>query len=362
MSKLQDILKSQWSPSLVIDVAKYQPTASDVHIDQPLTNISIAYLQDQTEFVVDMIFPLLPVAKQSDKYFTIDKGNFFRSMMKKRAPMTVAGRIGYTVSSDSYFCDRWSVGHPIPDQVRRNADTAMNLDRQGTELLAQQGLLLRENQWITDFFTTGVWGTDVTGSDSPASSSEVLKWSNDGSDPIEQMEVARIAIKQSTGYMPNTLVISQVVWSWLKNHPAILDRISQSGQSNNAPRMVMKQTVAQLFEVDRLLVLGAIVNSAIEGATDSIAFMAGNHAWLGYVAPTPGLMTPSAGYTFTWTGEPGQEGSPIGQRIKRYREEDIECDILEIDVQMDQKQIASDLGYFFSGITDALGSSTTTQT
>ena len=41
------------------------PTASDVHVNRPLTNISIAYTQDASTFVADKVFPNIPVAKQS---------------------------------------------------------------------------------------------------------------------------------------------------------------------------------------------------------------------------------------------------------------------------------------------------------
>ena len=51
-------------------IRKAQPNASDVHIDSPLTNISIAYMQDQKEYIADKIFPVVPVDKQGDKYFT----------------------------------------------------------------------------------------------------------------------------------------------------------------------------------------------------------------------------------------------------------------------------------------------------
>ena len=39
----------------------------DVHIDGPLSNISTAYMQEQTDFVAGRVFPVVPVEKQSDK-------------------------------------------------------------------------------------------------------------------------------------------------------------------------------------------------------------------------------------------------------------------------------------------------------
>ena len=44
-----------------------QPTPQDVHIDAALSNISIAY--KPVGMVADMVFPSVPVDKQSDYYY-----------------------------------------------------------------------------------------------------------------------------------------------------------------------------------------------------------------------------------------------------------------------------------------------------
>ena len=44
-----------------------QPTPSDVHIDRPLTNISIAFLQAQDRFIGTRVFPVVPVEKQGTR-------------------------------------------------------------------------------------------------------------------------------------------------------------------------------------------------------------------------------------------------------------------------------------------------------
>ena len=63
-----------------------QPTPSDVHVDAILTNISVAYIQDQNYFIANKVFPSIPVEKQSDKYFKYTKGDWFRDEAAVRAP------------------------------------------------------------------------------------------------------------------------------------------------------------------------------------------------------------------------------------------------------------------------------------
>jgi hypothetical protein len=69
-------------------------------------------------------------------------------------------------------------------------------------------------------------------------------------------------------------------------------------------------------------------------------------ALLCYSAPSPGLMVPTAGYTFSWTGLIGAGNQ--GNRIKRFRMDPLNSDRVEIDCAFDQKLVAADLGCFFN--------------
>ncbi|MCK4517851.1 hypothetical protein KAT92_03685, partial [Candidatus Babeliales bacterium] len=79
-----------------------QPTLSDVHVDRPLTNISIAFIQKQTNFIAEQIFPAIPVPKKSDIYYVYDRDAWFRDDMEKRAPSTESAGSGYTLSTEGY--------------------------------------------------------------------------------------------------------------------------------------------------------------------------------------------------------------------------------------------------------------------
>jgi hypothetical protein len=62
-----------------------QPTSRMVHIDQPLTQLSVAYRQSRDVFVAERVFPNVNVDKQSNKYFTFDKQAFFRDSAQRRS-------------------------------------------------------------------------------------------------------------------------------------------------------------------------------------------------------------------------------------------------------------------------------------
>lgn len=313
-----------------------QPTSSMTHIDGPLTNISVAYLQAQSHFIADQVFPMIPVAKQSDKYFVFDRTTFMRDSMQKRAGGEESAGGGYTLSSDSYYCDVFGLHKDISDFDRANTDSPLNQDRNAVQYITQQALIRKEKQWQSSFFTTGVWGTDNT---------SATDWDDyASSDPLGDIETAKRAILVATGQEANTLVLGYDVFVKAKNHPDIVDRIKYTSS-----RVVTEDVLASLFGVQRVLVPRAVVDSVSEGKTPAPALIHGKHALLLHVAQAPGLEVPSAGYTFTWAGlAPGYNGQ--GLVMNKFRMQHLMSDRIEGHLAFAQKVVGSQLGYFFQNV------------
>lgn len=323
-----------------------QPSRSDVHVDGPLTNVSLAYIQQAAAFIADRAFPRLPVAKQSDLYFRYDRGYFNRAEMAKRAPGVESAGANYKLDTDSYAAEVWALHHDIADQIRANADSPISLDRDATELLTLQGLLRKEKEWADAHFVTGVWTNQiigVTGAGTPGTSFQF--WDEAASLPVEDVRRGITAVHKTTGFRPNRMVLGREVYDALLDHPDIVGRLDRGQTVGTA--MVLRQNLAELFELDEILVMDAIENTANEGAANVHAFIGGKNALLVYTPPSPGLMIPSAGYTFTWNGLLG--GGSLGTRISRFRVDLLKSDRIEIEMAFDQKQVAADLGFMLLG-------------
>lgn len=327
-----------------------QPTSSQVHYNAPMTSFSVAILQSSTAFVTHRIFPMLPVDKQSDIYYRFPRGAFLRAQMQRRAPGAPFHRAGYAIeTAGPYYCDNWGLEDVIPDEQRANQDLALNADQDSTAFLTHQGLLRREQSWVDDYFVTSVWTNERAGVASSPSGSQFLRWDDSGSDPIKNVKDARTTMKEGTGFKPNVLVLQEKVWDSISEHPDLIDRVKFSGGVGNAtPAKISVQAAAALFEVDRIEILGAIQNTAKEGESDSISFIAGKHAGLFYVPEQVGLRTPVPGLTFTWRGLLGND--PMGISISSYREDKIKSDVNRIEMAFDQHLVAPDLGFFFKDV------------
>jgi hypothetical protein len=310
-----------------------QPTSTQVHVDRVLTNISIAYAQNQNNFIATKVFPIVPVEHQSDVYYTFTKNDWFRDEAKPRADGDQSAGGGFGLSTEQYLAEVNAYHSDVGPQARANQDDGLNLDRAAAEFVTRKLLLRQEIQWASDVFATGIWGTDATPS---------TLWSSDSSDPISDIETGKETILTNTGFEPNTLVLGYQVFRRLRNHPDLIDRVKYTGVGRQLNEMML----AQLFDVERVMVAKAIKTTNLEGETAGYALVHGKHAWLGYVAPSPNLLTPSAGYTFSWDSMGG-----IGDALSITREEiPLTRGAVRVEAQSawDNKIVAADLGYFFN--------------
>jgi hypothetical protein len=322
------------------------PTRQQIHIDRALTNISVAYMQDASNFIADKVFPIVPVQKQSDLYFIYKREDFLRDEAEERANGTESAGGDYNVDqSEPYFCRVVAFHKDVTEQDRVNADEPLNPDQDATEFVSGKLLIRREVQWAEKFFVTGKWGTEIVGKASNPSTGETLQWDQSTSDPVKTVKNAATTMQENTGFRPNTLVLSPYVKDALLEHPDIIDRIKYTQKG-----IASIDLLAELFEVKNVHIAQAIYNKAQKGATEDTEFIMGKHALLCYSEPKPGLKKPSAGYTFAWKGLKG--AGAFGNRVVRIPMPWLGMDTERIEGEMayDMKQVAADLGTFFKDI------------
>ena len=314
------------------------PTASQVHIDRALTNISVAFAQEQG-FVGRQVFPVVPVAKQSDKYFIYDRADWLRSEAKVRAPATESAGGGYDITTGNYYCDIIAFHKDVDDKIAANSDDPLSPRADAARYATRKLTIKAEEDWQSAFFTAGVWGTDRAGVASGPTGTQFLRFDESGSDPIGEITGSGVDVEAATGYMPNFIVAQRNVTNAIKNNSDVLDRIKYTQTA-----VVTEQLLAAVLDVDAYFTASAVVNSANEGATESTDFIMGPDLLLGYRAPSPSLLTPTAGYTFVWEG---LLGSSQGIVTSTFRMEHLKADRVEVEGAWDQKLVNADVAVFF---------------
>jgi hypothetical protein len=310
--------------------ARKYATGRQLHIDRPLSKISIGFVP--TDFIADQIYPVVPVVERSDKYYIFDRGDWFRVPNTLRATKEKPKRVEFAVSSESYYANNYALAEEIAWEDRANADAALSLDMSTTEHLT--GLLMTdwEKRLASQLTSTSNLGSSTTLSGTD-------QWSDFvNSDPVGDVTAGMQAIQGSTGKKANLAVMGQEVWNKLKDHPDILDRIKHTQRGIATPDIV-----AQVFQVDKLLIGAAIENTGTEGLADSMSYIWGKNVLLAHTPASAGLRTASLGYAFRW--KPAGFGD---MTVIRNRDEERRVDILSVEYFQDEKITASELGYLIA--------------
>lgn len=339
-----------------------QPTAGDVHVNVPLTNISVAYMQSANDFIADRVFSNIPVQKQSDRYFTYDKRYWKKTEAQRRAPGAPSAGSGFQINSTpTYFADVWAVHKDVADQVRSNTDRPLDADRDATNWVTQQMLLAKEKEFAATFVKTGVWAVD-TDLDSTGT-----KWDANGGDPISDVAQLSVDFLRATGFRPSAAIMTPSVEQVLKNNTLVLDRIKYTQRG-----IVTNDLLASLFDLNNLYTMQATeftgdepnpggydpsVTATVQTVNAAMDFVGAMDTANGkgfflllYVPPAPSILTPAAGYTFSWTGYMG--ASALGGRIKRFRMEENASDRIEMEMAFDMKVVCADMGSLLYNIHD----------
>ena len=321
------------------------PGTDDVHRDVLLTNMSVGYRN--AFYIARRLFPEVLVNAQSDIVPKYDKSHWFRLQAKTLSEREPPPVTGYSIDmTDTYYCKEWGIGHFISDRRRANTDVPFNADRDGSMWLADKMDLAFENDFVTNYWKTGVWDTDLTGG------SSFTKWSTLAtSTPIVDIRTGKRTIRRAlAGFEPNVMAFGDLTFDVLVDHPDFLDRIKY-GSDSNSPAMVTKSLIAQVCGLERVEVGLSMYTTDIEGTAEaSVTYtpMWDDDALMLYVPARPSLFNPAAGYKFAWRTV---YGTP---RYVRKRRDPISAkgDLLELFEFWDSKQIAGEAGVFYSDCVD----------
>lgn len=295
----------------------YSPSGSgDVHVDQVLTQISIGW--PNNGLVGERLFPAVTVRKQSDKYYTFGREGWLPED-DVRAPGAVAREVlGATVSTDTYFCVEHSLQIPVTDEERKNADSPLSPDRDGTEIITSKLMLGRERVIQTMVTTTANYASGNT-----VTLSGTDQWDDyANSDPIGDLRLGKRTVHSKIFLEPNTLLIPYTTMSILEDHPDFLERIKYSERAIFSPELL-----AAILGFGSVIVPGAGINTAPLGQAESLAYLWGNDVVMAYVPSRPGLKIPAFGYEFVLEG----------QVVDRWRENPRKSDIIRVSRCYDHK-------------------------
>lgn len=294
------------------------PFVNQIHVDKPLSNISIKYRNEN--FIAMEVFPEIQVKKDSDKYYIYDRD--FRLPETARANKGEARIHSYQLSTASYVLEEHSLKDFISDRDADNYDLG-NMRADVVEELTDK-ILLRLEKSVADLFTSTSWSLNV-------SLSAAQQWSLDTttSNPIPLMDTAATSVLENSGVFPNYGIVPWKSMIAAKNHSSVIERIKYTSID------ISEKMLAGLFGLEKMLVPKAVVDSAAEGVSASIGAVWGDNVFVGYKPARPSIRKASAGYIF-------RSSKPM---VKRWREETRSSEAIEVGMLYQPKVVASLAGY-----------------
>ena len=309
------------------------PSGRDVHVDVPLSNLAVSAFDTQdAEFIGDQLMPTVPVGKQSDKYYVINKEAFLRVPDTLRAPKTEARRVEFTVSSNSYFADNHALANENALEDLANADIAVQLRQNSTRLVVtnlRRGQEVRVANLVTSISNVGS-GVQLTGT---------AKWSDGNSDPIADVTTGHAFIRQNTGLRANTMVMDEDTMMIVRRHPLLLDmfKYTSGGQLN------MDQ-LREVFSVGRILMGTGVKENALEGGTSSMTNIWGNNVVLAHLGPATGLQSQTLGLRMRWQPPIFPANFGVSRSVENGAGSR-KVEVVEGGYYQDEKIVAPELGY-----------------
>ncbi len=302
------------------------------YLDQPLNIVSVGYKND--DYFAERLFPVVPVRKQSGRYWVFGKEKFKQYETIRHAGAESREIAPWSLSNNAYFCDDHSLKDKISDEERANAD-ATDVEINTIENLTDAILLDIEIRSASLVLGGAVPNTTLSGTS---------QWSDYvNSDPVAAVEAQKTTLKKAIARAPNTLAVSYPVYAALRQHPKIVDRFKFTQAA-----VLDAQALKTVFAVDNFWVLGAEYDTANEGQTPLLDFVWGKHALLAYVVPEPRRRELTLGYIFRWVfGAPELSGT----LTKRYRIEAKSSDVIEVHRYEDIQLVASQAGLVFLNAT-----------
>lgn len=318
------------------------PVGGQGHVNVPLSNFAVeAFATPDDMFIADRLFPVVPVQKQSDRYYEIMKDEFFRVITANgtlRAPKTKSRRIQFTISSNAYYAHNYALSTDNALEDLANADMAIRL-RQNSTRLVVNALKLDQEIRIANIVTS------ISNVGSGVVLSGASQWSDPGSDPIGDINAAHAFMRSNTGLLANTAVIDWDTMQVLRRHPAVLDMFKYTSGG-----LLTEDALAGVFGVERILTPRGIKNVGKEGQVPSMQNIWGHVAVLVHVGENLGMQSTTFGVRFRWQN--GIFPNDFGVMTDvQGRAGEAKIEVVEAGYFQDEKVIAPSLAY---AITDTI--------
>jgi len=299
---------------------------------------------DKNGYVAQQVFPVVEVAKQAGNFGVVPLSQLLQQRDTKRAPGSGYARGSFTFTPATYSTEEHGAEEPVDDREAKMYSDYFVAEQIAT-LRAFSSVLRNAEKRVADaVFNTTTWtGASLTTAVS-------TPWSTlSSSTPITNVESAVQKVYDNSGLKANALIVNWKVYRNLRNCTQITDRIAASGAGSAIKASdITPQILAQVFDLDYVIVAGQSRNSATEGQTATPAqIWSSSYAMVCRISNSQDMRDPCIGRTFHWS----EDGSSIGGTVETYRDETVRGNVARVRHDVDEVVLYAQAGHLLSNIT-----------
>jgi hypothetical protein len=302
---------------------------------------------DQSGFIGHRVLPILDVDLAGDTIYKIKLESLLQDRDTSRKPGTGYSRGDWDFDKDSYSTEEQGAEEPIDENTKRKYRHLFDAEAVCTNRAVDAVMRNAEKRSADLIFNATTWtGASLT----TAVTKEWSKSNLSTATPIADVNAAKTKVWEGTGLWPNALIINRLVFNNLRT----LDEIKEAIQSAGAgfptrARDITTQQLAEVFDLDYILVAGGAKNTANEAKTRSISSIwSSEYAMVARICTTNDIQEPGLGRTFHWT----DDGSEADGLVETYWEERIRSDVVRARHQVHEKLLYTACGHLLSNITE----------
>lgn len=301
---------------------------------------------DQAGYIGQKVFPVVDVQSQAGVFGKIPLEQLLKNADTKRAPGSGYSRGDFTFENASYACQE--NGHEEVVDDREAKMYAEYFDAEVISTARAFGTVLRnaESRIASAVFNSTTWtGSGLT-------TAITNEWDTNhtaNAVPITDVEAAVNKVYDGSGLWPNALVINRKVFRNLRNLDQVIERINSSGAGNaSKPSDITAQMLAQVFDLDYVIVAGGSQNTANEGQAASVGqIWSSEYAMVCKIATSADFREPCIGRTFHWS----EDGSMLGGAVETYRSEEVRGEVVRVRHDVDEIVLYPQAGHLLSNVT-----------
>ena len=309
-------------------------------IQQELTAIALAY--SNKSYIADLVLPRVSVGSREFKWLQFNRDEMFT------VPETMVGRKGvpnevqFGASEVPGFVKDYGLDDLVPNEDLDTAPAGYDPLGRAVEGVSELVALDREKRVADLVFNANTY---------PAANKTTLSGTSQWSDYTNSDPYSAIMTARDGMLMPfNTAIIGRLAWSKLRVHPKITAALAPSSNGNSstsnaqgAPATL--QAVADLLELDQILVGESWINTAKPGQTASLSRVWGKHMALLHLNPIASIRGNAISFGYT-----AEYGSRVSGSIAEPKVGLRGAQRVRVGESVNEIVCASDVGYYFQNI------------